>query len=140
DLLMEAVGMNSASLEGEQSGDAGGLGPGFGVETTGGFAGTGSGAGGGGPGGSSFSSGSKTAPGSEITGPHGAGAPETEAFPGIRAIGANADYLAAESGVAFRDREQGMLKTRLPAAKTAIRARLGLPAPDAHLPDWASHA
>ncbi|PYX91776.1 MAG: hypothetical protein DMG67_09000 [Acidobacteria bacterium] len=98
DLLMEAVGMNSASLEGEQSGDAGGLGPGFGVETTGGFAGTGSGAGGGGPGGSSFSSGSKTAPGSEITGPHGAGAPETEAFPGIRAIGANADYLAAETG------------------------------------------
>src|SRR5260370_25537513 len=98
DLLMEAVGMSSASLEGEQSGDAGGPGLGPGVEATRGFAGTGSGSGGGGPGGSAFSAGSKTGPGNEITGTNRAGAPETEAFPGIKAIGANADYLAAESG------------------------------------------
>src|SRR6266849_2100009 len=98
DLLMEAVGMNSAGLEGEQSGDAGGPGLGSGVEATRGFAGTGSGTGGGGPGGSAFSAGSKTGPGNEITGTNRAGAPETEAFPGIKATRANDDYLAAESG------------------------------------------
>ncbi len=85
-------------------GPGAGAGGGTGAEpgAAGGFAGPILGTSGGGPGGTTFSGGSGKEPGTAGAGASGLAGPSSpgdpEPFPGIKSIGSNADYIAAEVG------------------------------------------